>query len=314
MRIRLTSGLLTPLAMAGAVLCALPSGAHAWDEARIQSQIQPYIGVWTGMYLVNHQDLDNLVSIDNTNLGSSFFSSALPAIGGSMGVAYGRLHVGLNGGYQLVDGGPFPYTVTESNASGNVSWKPLTSSYNYQYQVIPVDVNVDVALLPNETPVNLLVGGSVGIGFVGMELPIYQLAAMPDSTHIKVTSFNNDWNWDNYLLATAYLGARINLAKRLNLEVQVGWRFLKSSEVYMGHNTRLVQSTSQTFSDSTGKLSASGDTAQIPIDLSDAYVRADIRWTFASKEQTDEDRASDRVRRMHDILAMMPSSVKSPRD
>jgi hypothetical protein len=314
MRIRLTSGLLTPLAMAGAVLCALPSGAHAWDEDRIQSQIQPYIGVWTGMYLVNHQDLDNLTNYNNSSLGNSFFSSELPAVGGSFGVAYGRVHVGLNGGYQLVDGGKFPYTVSVPMGGALPPLTYLTSSYDYRYQVIPVDINVDVALLPNQTPVNLLLGGSAGIGFVGMELPFYQLASYPDSAHVKYTEFNNDWIWNNYLLATAYVGARINLAKRLNLEVQVGWRFLKSSEVYLGHNTRLVQSTSQTYSDSTGKMSASGDTAQIPIDLSDAYVRADIRWTFASREENDEDRASERARRMHDILAMMPSSVKLTRD
>jgi hypothetical protein len=305
MRIRLTSGLLTPLAVAGAVLCTLPSSARAWDEDRVQSEIQPYFGAWAGMYMVNHQDLDNLVS-NNKQLADDFFSGQRPAIGGSLGIAYGRLHVGLNGGYQLIDGDYLPKYISDADAS-------MSSTYYYRYQVIPLDLSVDVALLPNKTPVNLLVGGSVGIGLVGMQLPIDVLANEVDSTHTRLSYYHNDWNWNNYLLATIYAGARINLARRLNLEAQIGWRFLKSDEVDLSHGYVLQETSQETIVDSTGKTT-SRTYANIPIDLSAAYIRADIRWTFSSQQERDEATAAERVRRMHDILAMTPRFVAEHQD
>jgi hypothetical protein len=306
MRIRLTSGLLTPLAVAGAVLCTLPSSARAWDEDRVQSEIQPYFGAWAGMYMVNHQDLDDLVSNNNGQLSSSFFSGQRPALGGSLGVAYGRMHVGLNGGYQMIDGDYLPANV--ANASNST----MLSTYYYRYQVIPLDINIDVALLPNKTPVNLLVGGSVGVGLVGMQLPIYALANEVDSTHTRVSYYHNDWNWNNYLLATIYAGARINLARRLNLEAQIGWRFLKSDEVDLSHGY-VLQQTFQKTVDSTGKTT-SRTLANIPIDLSAPYVRADIRWTFSSQQERDDAATAERVRRMHDLLAMTPRYVAEHQD
>ena len=305
MRIRLTSGLLTPLAVDGAVLCTLPSSARDWDEDRVQSEIQPYFGAWAGMYLVNHQDLDNLVS-SSKQLSSSFFSGERPAVGGSLGIAYGRLHVGFNGGYQLIDGDYLPKAIADADAS-------LSSTYYYRYQVIPLDISIDVALLPNKTPVNLLVGGSVGIGLVGLQLPIYVLANEVDSTHTRYSYYHNDWNWNNYLLATIYVGARINLARRLNLEAQIGWRFLKSDEVDLDHGYVLQETFQNTVVDSTGK-SSSRTYANIPIDLSAAYVRADIRWTFSSQQERDEAATAERVRRIHDILAMTPRYVAEHQD
>ena len=306
MRIRLTSGLLTPLAVAGAVLCTLPSSARAWDEDRVQSEIQPYFGAWAGMYMVNHQDLDDLVSNNNGQLSSSFFSGQRPALGGSLGVAYGRMHVGLNGGYQMIDGDYLPANV--ANASNST----MLSTYYYRYQVIPLDINIDVALLPNKTPVNLLVGGSVGVGLVGMQLPIQALSTTVDSLHTRTSFYHNDWNWNNYLLATIYAGARINLARRLNLEAQIGWRFLKSDEVDLSHGY-VLQQTFQKTVDSTGKTT-SRTLANIPIDLSAPYVRADIRWTFSSQQERDDAATAERVRRMHDLLAMTPRYVAEHQD
>ena len=306
MRIRLTSGLLTPLAVAGAVLCTLPSSARAWDEDRVQSEIQPYFGAWAGMYLVNHQDLDDLVSNNKAQLSSDFFSGQRPALGGSLGIAYGRLHVGLNGGYQMIDGDYLPASVAKTDSS-------LTSNYYYRYQVIPLDINIDVALLPNKTPVNLLVGGSVGVGLVGMQLPIQALSTSVDSLHTRTSYYHNDWNWNNYLLATIYAGARINLARRLNQEAQIGWRFLKSDEVDLSHGYVLQQTFQNTIVDSTGK-SSSKTYSNIPIDLSAAYVRADIRWTFSSQQERDEAATAERVRLVHDLVAMTPRYVAEHQD
>lgn len=306
MRIRLISGLLTPLAVAGAVLCTLPSSACAWDEDRVQSEIQPYFGVWGGMYFVNRQDLRDLVATGNQTLSDDHFSSARPALGASLGVAYGRLHVGLNGGYQLIDGGYLPTNLAQAPQSS------MSSSYYYRYQVIPLDVSLDVALLPNKTPVNLLVGGSLGVGLVGMQLPFVTLSKEVDSLHTQTTFYRNDWNWNNFLLATVYAGARINLARRLNLEAQLGWRFLKSDEVELDHGEQYGQITSVT-TDSTGKVT-SKQYRNFPVDLSAPYVRADIRWTFSSQQERDEAQSAERVRRMHDLLALTPRYVSEHQD
>lgn len=296
MRMRLTSGPFPALAVAATMLCAFSAPADAWDQDQIQSQIQPYFGVWAGGYMMNTQDLNGLLDYGGAR-NQDLFSSVLPALGGSLGVAYGRLHVGLNGGYQLIDGGRPNFTDSAT-----------TSTYYYRYQVVPLDVNVDVALLPNETPVNLLVGGSVGLGLVGMQLPFYQLFRGVDSLHTEVTFYHNDWNWNNFLLATGYVGARINLARRLNLEGQIGWRILRSSEIEIGHGEQVVENRSVTFVDSSGKV-INTKSGNIPVDLSGAYVRADIRWTFASDAEREEQRAADRAVRLHEILAMMPRTL-----
>ncbi len=44
----------------------------------------------------------------------------------------------------------------------------------------------------------------------------------------------------------------------------------------------------------------------IPLSLSSAYVRVDIRWTFASDDEKDVDRAATRSREMSERLAMLP--------
>lgn len=307
MRIRTTSGLFSRLALAGAVLCTLPSAALAWDEDRIQNELQPYFGVWAGMYMIDTKDLKDLGAAGTKELSSKHFGTVLPALGGSLGVAYGRLHAGLNGGYQLLSGKAYPYNTYQR--IGSTDYPIRTSSYYYRYQVIPVDANLDVALLPNETPVNLLVGGSVGIGFVGMQLPFANLVSYPDTAHITLTSYRNDWNWSNFLLATVYTGARINLARRLNLEGQIGYRVLKSDEVEIAHKAEYVRTNEMTFVDSTG-VQSGGNTGHAPIDLSNFYLRVDARWTFASDAERDEAKSAERARRIHEILAMTPARLQ----
>jgi hypothetical protein len=310
MRIRSNSGMISRLALAGTALCTLASTASAWDEDRIQNQLQPYFGVWAGMYMVDTRDLNDLGAVPKTTttagkaLPSDYFNSILPAFGGSLGVAYGRLHLGLNGGYQMIDGGVYPYTT--SYTVGASTYQIRTSNYYYRYQVVPLDLGLDVALLPNETPVNLLVGGSMGLGLVGMQLPFANLFSSPDSAHITITSYSNDWTWSNFLLATGYLGARINLANRLNLEGQVGYRILRSDEVEIAHGGKYAKTNSWTYTNDTlAKLTSTGN-GSTPIDLSNFYLRVDARWTFASGEERDEARSAARARRMREIMALSP--------
>ena len=308
MRIRLTSGILPRLALAGTVLCALPGAASAWDEDRIQNELQPYFGVWAGLYMVDTKDLRDLGSEGApSELSKDHFSSARPAFGGSLGVAYGRLHVGLNGGYQVMNGYKYPYSSTV-NVAGT-RYPILSSDYYYRYQVIPLDLGIDVALLPNETPINLFVGGSAGIGLVGMQLPWAGLAKTLDSAHTQVSLYTNDWNWSNYLLSTLYVGARINLARRLNLEGQIGYRFLTSDEVELGHGEVLVRPGEYSIVDSSGARKLT-DTKNIPINMSSFYLRIDARWTFASGAERDESRAAQRAQRMREILAMAPAHLQ----
>lgn len=300
MRNRLTSGLLPRLALTAATLGLLPSLAGAWDEDRVQSQIQPYIGVWGGMYMVERQDLNTLIP----GTPDDFFTAVRPAAGLSLGVAYGRLHVGVNGGYQLLDGDYGPTTRISTLQNGTpVTW--YTRSYYYRYQVIPLDINIDVALLPNQYPVNLLLGGSVGLGLVGMQLPIMTTWRQADTLNTIYTHHNNDWNYNNFLLATGYVGARINLARRLNLEGQIGYRVLRSDEIELGKGKQLQQGYETTRADSNSAVVRT-ETTNIPVSLSSVYLRADIRWTFASEAEKDVDRSAARSKEMTERLAMLP--------
>lgn len=299
MRYRLTSGLATRLAAAMAVLCAIPSQVRAWDEDRVSSEIQPYFGVWAGSYMVNTDDLYSVVNdVDQKTLGSDFFLPVLPAGGLSFGVAYSRLHVGINAGYQLVDG----------NSSGREAQMSTRRWYTkYQYQLFPVDLNVDVALLPNHFPVNLLVGGSAGIGLLGMRSPqakTYYTEKNGTKTDSVVTTHYNEMNYTNAILATAYVGARINLARRLNLEGQIGWRNLTADAVEMGSVVNGRTSTER-YSPSGSDTLVERKFEGIPVNLSGAYFRADLRWTFASKVERDEEqRTVQRVRDVREALAL----------
>lgn len=291
MRNRLTSGLLPRFAAAAAMLAALPSVVGAWDEDRVQSQLQPYFGFWAGAYMVNTDDLNSLV--DDKYDG---FTQVMPAAGMSFGVAYSRYHVGVNAGYQLLNGGKLDAA------------RMATGMYysDFYYQVIPVDVNLEVALLPNEYPVNLLLGGSLGLGIVGIKSPIARTWHAEDTLVVWRRHYN-EWQYSGALLGTAFIGARINLARRLNLEGQLGWRVLRADEVYLGDNYELVRE--KEYVDTSG-VHATRSMESIPLDLSGAYFRADIRWTFASQSEKDEDRVSARRREMAERIAMLPPRAR----
>lgn len=305
MRYRLTSGLATRLAAAMAVLCAIPSQVRAWDEERVSSELQPYFGVWLGSYMVKTQDLYLIVNDpDEKTLGSDFFLPVVPAGGVSLGVAYSRLHVGINAGYQLVDG----------NSSAREAQMKARGWYSkYQYQLFPVDMNVDVALLPNHYPVNLLIGGSLGIGFLGMRSPqaksyhLEKSALSTDSVIVNdsvVSTHYNEMNYTNAILATGFLGARINLGQRLNLEGQIGWRSLTTDAVEMG---RVVngRTSEERFVPSGSTTPAEKTFEGVPLDLSGAYFRVDLRWTFASQVEREADqRTVMRVREVRDAMAL----------
>lgn len=292
MRYRLTSGLATRLAAAMAVLCAIPSQVRAWDEERVSSEIQPYFGVWAGTYMINPDDLyTNVGDKDQKVLGDNFFMKVLPAGGISLGVAYSRVHAGVNVGYQLLDG-----------ASGKEKDLAKLGLYSkYQYQVIPIDLSLDVAMFPNHFPVNLLLGGSVGIGLMGIRNPYTSLGRL-EGTDTIITYYYNDWTYSNALLATGYIGARINLARRLNLEGQLGWRVLKSDAMELGDGM-VTGRLSEIRIDSTRAMTSTIEPA--PMDLSGAYFRADLRWTFASQVEREEDkRTVQRVRDVREALAL----------
>lgn len=292
MRNRLTSGLLPRFAAAVAMLAALPSVVGAWDEDRVQSQIQPYFGFWAGAYMVNTDDLNALVDTKYDG-----FTGIVPAAGMSFGVAYSRYHVGVNAGYQLLNGGKL-------DAARMATGKYFS---DYYYQVIPVDVNIDVALLPNEYPVNLLLGGSIGLGIVGIKNPIAVTGHMEDT--LTVLNYHyNEWEYSGALLGTAYVGARINLARRLNLEGQLGWRVLNADGISLGDGLYLARDKEETVTPSGVRTTRSME--NIPLDLSGAYFRADMRWTFASQAEKDEDRVSARRHEMAERLAMLPNRTR----
>lgn len=295
MRNRLTSGLLPRFAAAAAMLAALPSVVGAWDEDRVQSQLQPYFGFWAGAYMVNTDDINNVVDANYDG-----FRPVVPAAGMSFGVAYSRFHVGVNAGYQLLDGGKLDAT------------RMATGKYysDFYYQVIPVDISLEAALLPNEYPVNFLLGGSVGLGIVGTKHPIAYKDRVENDTVFIRQYYYNDWEYGGALLGTAYVGARINLARRLNLEAQLGWRALKLDGISLGdgwYDARVRESQA-----TPSKPLPVVRTLELePIDLSGAYFRADIRWTFASQSEKDEDRVSARRREMAERIAMLPPRSSS---
>jgi len=297
MRIRLISGLTRRLAMVGTVFCAMASSVHAWDIDRMENEIQPYFGGWLGMYGVsNRSDLyDAVGDDDHTLLGDNFFSSIRPAGGVSLGVAYSRYHVGVNAGYQLVDGG-------NSANLGKFEYS------KYEYQVFPIDISLDVALLPNETPINLLVGGSLGVGLIGIRLP-YEYLSHTSGVDTVYTRYYNDWNYSNAWLGTAYVGARINLARRLNLEGQLGYRYLKADEIELGKGSYLGKTDQVTIDSLQNVVSRTTNYPQ-SLDLSGVYIRADIRWTFASPAELEENRSAERARTMNGILATMPACAR----
>ena len=281
---RASSSLSLPrLATAAALVASCVGVATAYDDETVKDNIQPYIGAWIGMYQVETMDLEYLVARsrggDKPHL--DIFNPVAPAAGISVGVAYGRMHVGANVGYQLRDGEDF-----SKAKQAEYGVQP-----SYKYEVIPVDLSLDLAVLPNEYPINLLLGGSIGVAFVGIQNPFLGLNMYKDSSGV-ITGYDryvkdNVWETNNFLLATGYVGARINLARRLNLEGQLGYRVLRTDALQSesGPNPAQIDYTSY---DSKGTPTGMS-LKSIPVDLSGVYLRADLRWTFASRAEKERE-------------------------
>ena len=278
-----------PRLAAAATLVALCAGtAPAYDEESVKDQLQPYFGVWLGMYQVETMDLEYLVARHNgaNDPKLDIFNPVLPAGGISLGVAYGRVHVGVNGGYQLRDGDEFSkakqaeYFVHES----------------FKYELIPIDVSLDLALLPNEYPINMLIGGSVGIGLFRFQNPFLFESRLEDTTTVYYPK-ENSWETSNFQLATAYVGARINLARRLNLEGQLGYRFLSTDGISTDGPDPMMPGRIEVQDSSTLVT-----LKPLPVDLSGAYLRVDLRWTFASKADRERDARYEERRKVLERL------------
>jgi len=286
------------LAVVASLVAACAGIASAYDEEAVADNIQPYIGGWVGMYQVNTDDLANFARSGGSGPKLDLFWPAAPNGGVSLGVAYGRLHMGANIGYQMRNGGVISNASRSSNEISSTGLYP-----NFNYEVIPLDFNIDLAMLPNEYPVNLLAGGSFGVGFVRIQNPFRTLSRdqFNDSGKYVSTTYEakeNVFESSNFLLATAFVGARINLARRLNLEGQLGWRVLKTDEITYseGYDPMRLASYTQKAVDSL----SFGTLEPIPVDLSGAYVRLDLRWTFASKADKERTAALDRRRKVLD--------------
>jgi len=282
------------LAVVASLVASCAGLVSAYDEDNVADNLQPYIGGWLGMYQVETTDLRYLVarsSGSGKTPNLDLFSSVVPAGGVSLGVAYGRLHIGANLGYQLRDGGDISKAKQDS----------FNLHPSYQYEVIPLDVNLDLAMLPNEYPINFLIGGSLGIGFTRIQNPFKGLVSQNAlDTTSTLTPKDNIWETNNFLQATGYVGARINLAQRLNLEGQLGYRILRTDAIQSDNGPNPAQPSEFTYNpDLTVK---SYKLKSIPIDLSGAYLRVDLRWTFASKADKERAAALDHRRKVLERL------------
>jgi len=301
------SSILPRLAVLASIVASGAGLASAYDADAIGDNLQPYIGGWVGMYQVNTDDLRYLAATAK-GTGSTpdldYFNPMMPAGGVSMGVAYGRLHLGANLGYQMRDGGKLSAAHQKTG---------LYSEYHYD--VIPLDVNLDIAVLPNEYPVNLLVGGSVGFGFTRIQNPFLAMghSEYDDSGNVKTITLRpltNDDQTNTFGMATGYIGARINLARRLNLEGQVGWRLLRTDALEYDGPTDPAQVASTTY-DTLGRI-RNQVLKPIPVDLSGAYARVDLRWTFASK--AEKERSAALLRRREALARLGQVAFVDPRD
>ncbi|MCB9496050.1 MAG: hypothetical protein H6686_04090 [Fibrobacteria bacterium] len=279
------------LAVLASILASTAGLASAYDEETIGDHLQPFIGGWVGMYQVDTKDLEYMVarSMGQKSPRLDVFLPVVPAGGVTMGVAYGRLHLGANLGYQLRDGGDF-------SAAKQAQYGIHPS---FRYEVVPLDFSLDLAMLPNEYPINFLIGGSGGIGFTRIQNPfpalvVREMGEDGTITSTKVYPKDNVWETNNFALATGYVGARINLLQRLNLEGQIGYRLLRTDAVQSDEGPDPYQ-ISHFNVDSAGNSTAS--LKPIPIDLSGAYLRVDLRWTFASKAQKERQAALERRRK-----------------
>lgn len=299
-----------------AFMAGLVGVPQAYDNEQVQSHLQPFVGAYLGLYKPNKSDLQNMVS------GSTSFSTVMPGGGLELGVAYDRFHVGFAVGYQPANNGnvsgaapeyfPTPaYTtkdqVTHLASDSGTSVIVLANSpqkYNYyskySYDMLPLEAFVDMTLFKNSSAVNFLIGGSAGISFVSLTLP-YPVYAVASGDTTRYFLGTNGTDHESLFNFSGYVGARINLADRLNLEGQLGWRYAFTNEIYVSdmdadlrRNNSGLEVISSNNCPSCVESAKSVTSTNQRLDLSGPYARVDLRWTFASQSEKDMDRTSSR--------------------
>jgi hypothetical protein len=316
-----------------AFLAGFAGVPQAYDDEMVQSHLQPFVGAYVGLYKPNTDDLQNMVPGDNK------FSSVMPNGGLEMGVAYDRFHVGISVGYQPTSHGDltaaeavantvsYPESFTNvrkdaitKNPSDSSTYVIVVSKWgnypyytNYSYDMLPIELFLDATVFKNSSAINFLIGGSVGISFVSLTLP-YPVYTVLSGDTLRYFKGTNGSDHEALINTSGYLGARINLADRLNLEGQVGWRFAFTNEIYVNDmDANLLKNNQgvtliQTNYGYYDKVKAAPATNQ-RLDLSGPYARVDLRWTFASQSEKEMDRTSSRREALQG--AMMASAHRS---
>ena len=304
-----------------AVLMGLVASAHAYDEDHVQAHLQPFFGLYAGGYQNNTEDVNNILTSKKND-----FLPVVPAGGLTLGVAYDRFHAGFSLGYQMVNSNDL--TTAERTANGKSepivvkancpddtlktcfvkgSGPQLLAFKDFNYDLIPLEAFAEVTMFKNSAYVNFLMGGSVGAAYMTLVNPraLYGYQEADTLKYFVGTGGRNGGDRQSLFLFTGYLGARINIAERLNLQATAGWRGLFSDEIYSADcDCYLARNDSRQFSvdPETGAQKWIGDVSQgkYRLDLSGAFLRADLRWTFASQAEKDADRTSMRRQSLDD--------------
>lgn len=301
-----------------AVLMGLVASVHAYDEDHVQAHLQPFFGLYAGAYQNNTEDVNNILSSKKDD-----FLPVVPAGGLTLGVAYDRFHAGFSLGYQMVNSNDLTSAERDANAYGYPTVSKIFTSLcsdsakgcyvfdggvtpyrafkDFNYDLIPLEAFAEVTMFKNSAYVNFLMGGSAGAAYMTLvnPTPLYGYQVQDTVRYIEGTGGRNGGDRQSLFLFTGYVGARINIADRLNLQGSVGWRGLFTDEVYSADcDCYLYETAADDYilDQSTGEITsrAAPNIRKYRLDLSGAYVRADLRWTFASQAEKDADRTSMR--------------------
>lgn len=303
-----------------AALLGVATLGHAYDEDHVQAHLQPFVGGYVGLYQNNLDDLNKIAA------NKDDFLKLVPNAGLSLGVAYDRFHAGFSVGYQL----PNSSTVTPDTAffpigysrvrKDQVTGNPADSSAyvirvsqvqalpyfkKYSYDLVPMEAFAEVTMFKNSSYVNFLMGGSVGVTYSTINLPMSVYVVNSGDT-TKFYRGTNITEHETLFNSSVYLGARINIAERLNLQGSIGWRFQFTDEIYVSDMDSYLLNSDAEAHYHVGKDYGwidnvyEGAVARQRLDLSGAFVRADLRWTFASQSEKDADRATMRRQEIRD--------------
>lgn len=304
-----------------AALLGVATLGHAYDEDHVQAHLQPFVGGYVGLYQNNLDDLNKIAA------NKDDFLKLVPNAGLSLGVAYDRFHAGFSAGYQFSNSAtvtpqtanfPLNYTrvrkstLTHNDADSStyvirVNQSEVISYFKeYSYDLVPMEAFAEVTMFKNSSYVNFLMGGAVGMTYATMNLPMSVYTVYSGDT-TKFFRGTGTTQHEALFNSSVYLGARINIAERLNLQGSIGWRFQFTDEIYISEADSYLQSRNQEEAHyEVGKDYGwidnvyEGPVSNRRLDLSGAFVRADLRWTFASQSEKDEDRATMRRQEIRD--------------